>query len=84
MSRARNAPSVAFENGATAWSTQSNTSCQRRSITVASITSSSLAPVEACRIVARPSSAGGTGGCPTGLSAYMPASSAWKASSNNS
>jgi hypothetical protein len=45
ISRARNIPRVAFENGAWAWSMQSNTNCQRRSITVASITSSSLAPV---------------------------------------
>ena len=45
ISRTRNIPSVAFENGAWAWSMQSNTNCQRRSITQASITSSSLAPV---------------------------------------
>src|SRR5215216_533390 len=35
-------------------------------------------------MVANPSWAGGTGGCPTGLSAYMPASSAWKSASNSS
>jgi hypothetical protein len=44
-SRARNATSVAFENGAVAWSMQSNTSCQRRSITAASTASASEAPV---------------------------------------
>jgi hypothetical protein len=63
---------------------QSSTSCQRRSITIASITSSSLAPVYACTIVASASRAGGTGGCPFGLSAYASASSAWNSSSNNS
>src|SRR5215212_7710026 len=35
-------------------------------------------------MVANPSCAGGTGGCPTGLSWYMPASSAWKSASNSS
>jgi hypothetical protein len=45
ISRARKPTSVAFENGAWAWSMQSSTSCQRRSIIVASSTSSSLAPV---------------------------------------
>jgi hypothetical protein len=45
ISRAQKATSVAFENGAVAWSMQPSTSCQRRSITVASITSSSEAPV---------------------------------------
>jgi hypothetical protein len=45
ISLARKATSVPFENGAVAWSMQSRTSCQRRSITVASSTSSSLAPV---------------------------------------
>jgi hypothetical protein len=45
MSRARKLTSVVFENGAWAWSMQSNTSCQRRSITTASSTSSSEAPV---------------------------------------
>jgi hypothetical protein len=45
ISRARKPTSVVFENGACAWSMQSSTSCQRRSITVASSTSSSEAPV---------------------------------------
>jgi hypothetical protein len=45
ISRARKPTSVPLENGARSASRQSNTSCQRRSITVASITSSSLAPV---------------------------------------
>jgi hypothetical protein len=40
--------------------------------------------VYACRIVANASWAGGTGGCPTGLSWYIPASSTWKSSSNSS
>jgi hypothetical protein len=45
ISRARKPTSVVFENGAWAWSMQSTTSCQRRSITIASSTSSSEAPV---------------------------------------
>ncbi len=53
-------------------------------MTVASITSSSLTPAYACTIVASASLAGGTGGCPFGLSAYARASSAWNPSSNNS
>jgi hypothetical protein len=48
---------------------RSRTSCQRRSITVASITSSSLTLLYACRIVASASCAGGTGGWPFVLSA---------------
>jgi hypothetical protein len=45
ISRARNATSVALLNGACTWSMQSNTSCQRRSITLASTASASEAPV---------------------------------------
>lgn len=45
ISRPRNATSVALLNGACAWSMQSNTSCQRRSITLASTASASKAPV---------------------------------------
>jgi hypothetical protein len=45
ISRTRNATSVALLNGAVAWSMQSNTSCQRRSITLASTASASEAPV---------------------------------------
>jgi hypothetical protein len=45
ISRARNETKVPFENGDAPASKQSSTSYQRRSITVASITSSSLAPV---------------------------------------
>jgi hypothetical protein len=45
ISRARKPTSVPLENGGWVASRQSNTSCQRRSITVASITSSSEAPV---------------------------------------
>jgi hypothetical protein len=45
ISRARNPTSVPLLNGGRSASRQSNTSCQRRSITVASITSSSEAPV---------------------------------------
>jgi hypothetical protein len=75
---------VPLENGGSSAPRQSRTSCQRRSITVASITSSSLTPVQACRIVASASWAGGTGGCPFELSAYARASSAWNCSSNSS
>ena len=45
ISRARNPTRVPFENGGSSAPMQSSTSCHRRSITVASITSSSLTPV---------------------------------------
>jgi hypothetical protein len=66
-----------FEKGGSSAPMQSRTSCQRRSITVASIISSSQTPVQACRIVASASRAGGTGGWPFGLSTQACASSAW-------
>jgi hypothetical protein len=84
ISRAWNPTRVPFENGGRSASMQSSTSCQRRSITVASITSSSDTPAYACKIVAKASCAGGMGGCPLGLSAYARASSAWNSSSNSS
>jgi len=84
ISRLRNATRVPLENGGSSAFMQSRTSCQRRSITVASITSSSLTFAYACRIVASASLAGGTGGCPFGLSTYVSASSAWNPSSNSS
>jgi hypothetical protein len=76
ISRRRNETKVPLENGGWPASRQSSTSCQRRSITVASITSSSLTPAYACTSVASASWAGGTGGWPFGLSAYARASSA--------
>ena len=45
ISRLRKLTSVALENGAVAWSMQSSTSCQRRSITLASTASASEAPL---------------------------------------
>ena len=45
ISRLRNPTRVPLENGGSSAFMQSRTSCQRRSITVASITSSSLTPV---------------------------------------
>ena len=55
---------VPLLKGGSVQSRQSRTSCQRRSIVVASITSSSEAPVYAWRMVARASWAGGMGGWP--------------------
>jgi hypothetical protein len=55
ISRFRKFCNVPLANGGWSTSRQSSTNCQRRSITVASITSSSEAPVYACRIVARAS-----------------------------
>jgi hypothetical protein len=84
ISRLRNPTRAPLENGGSSAPMQSRTSCQRRSITVASITSSSLTFVYACRIVASASRAGGTGGCPFGLSTYVCASSSWNCSSSSS
>src|SRR5262249_2323618 len=59
INRWRKATSVPLLNGACSVSRQSNTSCQRRSISIASITSSSETPVYACTMVARANCAGG-------------------------
>src|SRR2546430_16361893 len=64
MSRWRKATKVPLPNGACSQSRQSSTNCQRRSITVASITSSSETPVYASRMSARAKMAGATGGWP--------------------
>src|SRR5262249_56622514 len=63
---------VPFKTAAPA-SRQSMASCQRRAITVASITSSSETPVPAFPILVSASRAGGTGGCPFGLATYAAA-----------
>jgi hypothetical protein len=84
ISRRRNATSVPLLNGGRLASRQSSTSCQRRSIVVASITSSSEQPTYAWSTVASANWAGGTGGCPRRLSAYSRPSSSWNASSNKS
>jgi hypothetical protein len=84
ISRCRNATSVPLLNGGSDWSRQSSTSCQRRSIAVASTTSSSEHPTYACSTVASANRAGGTGGRPSPLPAYGAASSSWNAASSSS